>query len=241
MVDPSPSFFSSLSRASCSIPRSANSQWTKLFQLFQPAFRTRTLLLSLIWFSDAAIYYGVFLLVTEIFKLRYFAPSADAVLADPCGCQAVVTPEAFVTLLLSVLGELPGLAFAAYLLDKIGRSWTQTALFYTTALMALFLTVPSGYSAELLFFFVLRSAINSAFQVSFLASAELYPTRIRSTALGMFSSLSRIGAMVAPLISQVLVLKSPAGSLILYALFALLNGTLSIFLPESMGQFFVDE
>ncbi|MDP2439626.1 MAG: hypothetical protein Q8P67_28075, partial [archaeon] len=211
--------------------------WSRVKELFGRKLRKRTILLILVWFADAAIYYGAYLLVNEIFRQRY--SSGDSQPAT-CGCQPPWTNEAFLTIVLSSLGELPGMVAAAWLLERIGRTWTQTVAFYLTGAMALLLILPSGYRADVVLFFVLRSSINSAFQTTFLASSELYPTRVRSTALGTLSAISRLGAMVAPLISQVLVVYSHSASLALYALFAFASGSLVIFLPETMGRSMVE-
>lgn len=205
----------------------------QLALLASSEFRGRTLLLALIWFVDAASYYGCFLLVTELFRIRYNIQDGTV---DSCSCQPPWSASEYLTVLWAAISEAPGIFVAAYLIERIGRTWTQTSLLLVTALMAFCLVFPSGQSSEAVFFFVFRAAITSAYQATYACTPELYPTSVRSTILGILACVSRIGAMVAPLISQVLVHASPSLAVFLYALLTLCASTASGFLPETRGK-----
>ena len=72
---------------------------------------------------------------------------------------------------------------------------------------------------------------SSAFAIIYLYTAELYPTVIRNTALGVASMLARIGGILAPLLAS-LSLPTP---LIIMGGSALLAGIMAVFLPETLG------
>ena len=66
------------------------------------------------------------------------------------------------------------------------------------------------------------------FQVS-----EMFPTSVRSTALGVCSLFSRVGGILAPLITN----SNIAGySLIIFGFFGTFAGFAAFFLPETKGK-----
>ena len=54
-----------------------------------------------------------------------------------------------------------------------------------------------------LFLFLIRAFSTGAFQVAYVYTPEVYPTEIRASALGFFSSTARIGAIITPYVAQV--------------------------------------
>jgi len=91
-----------------------------------------------------------------------------------------------------------------------------------------------------IFMFVLRAFIAGAFQVVYVYTPEAYPTEFRTTAVGIGSGLSRIGAMITPFVAIVLAQLSSAGAtaaLVLYAVSAVVAAVCAFFLPvETMGR-----
>ncbi|VDQ04342.1 unnamed protein product [Trichobilharzia regenti] len=74
--------------------------------------------------------------------------------------------------------------------------------------------------------------------LSFCLLSKVYPTTVRAVAVGTFSSIARLGAMVTPYVAQVMMPEvSQIGALCLYASITALVALLSIFLPiETKGR-----
>jgi hypothetical protein len=78
---------------------------------------------------------------------------------------------------------------------------------------------------------VFRGFITAGYQSLWVYTQEVYPTSIRTTALGLHHTFSRIGAMITPYVAEVLSAASIMLSLVVYALFNITSGILTIFLP----------
>jgi MFS family permease len=82
-----------------------------------------------------------------------------------------------------------------------------------------------------------RGAIFAAFSVIYIYTPEMYPTVIRSIALGACGSVSRIGGMATPFISNMLESIDSRIPMIIYSLVCILSAILVLFLPiETNGK-----
>ena len=73
---------------------------------------------------------------------------------------------------------------------------------------------------------------SACFAILFIYTAELYPTEVRSTALGIPSTFSRISGIIAPFVVG---LRGPL-PYIIFGIPAIIGGILAIFLPETLGS-----
>nr|KAF6463119.1 solute carrier family 22 member 16 [Molossus molossus] len=80
-----------------------------------------------------------------------------------------------------------------------------------------------------------KFAIGSAFGLIYLYTAELYPTMIRTQAMGSGSMVSRAGSIIAPLciyLSSVWIFMPQ----LLVGILAFVSGMLTLKLPETLGK-----
>lgn len=88
-----------------------------------------------------------------------------------------------------------------------------------------------------IFIFGVRGFISGAFQGFYVYTPEVYPTVIRALALGCCSAMARIGAMVTPFISQVLLRVSLRLALGVYGVMSLVCVVFTLMLPiETKGR-----
>ncbi|MEJ2008808.1 MAG: MFS transporter, partial [Acidobacteriota bacterium] len=142
---------------------------------------------SLLDFSEAAGYYGIFA----------FLP-------------LVVLPRVNITeekvpwfFLIGNLGAVAGGALAAMLLDKAGRKRTVTFFYLLAALSMLAMGVATLHgSAEwvLAAFVVVNFCATGSWVSAYPTFSEIFPTRLRSTGIGFSVAFGRIGAAISPLI-----------------------------------------
>jgi MFS family permease len=146
----------------------------------------RTALGSLLDFSEAAGYYGLF-----AFLALFILP-------------AVAVPPQFVPwfYLIGNLGALVGGIVAAALLDKIGRKITVPTLYALAALGVLLLAAATrtGDWHWVLVAFTLANLFATGSWISaYPTFSEIFPTHLRSTGIGLSVAIGRIGAFLAPL------------------------------------------
>jgi MFS family permease len=146
----------------------------------------RTALGSLLDFSEAAGYYGLF-----SFLALFILP-------------AVAVPSQFVPwfYLIGNIGALAGGVVAAFSLDKIGRKITVPA-FYALAACGILLLAGATYTRDwhwVLTAFTLANLFATGSWISaYPTFSEIFPTHLRSTGIGLSVAVGRIGAFFAPL------------------------------------------
>jgi hypothetical protein len=88
---------------------------------------------------------------------------------------------------------------------------------------------------RLVFSLVGKFGSSAAFAVVFLYTAELFPTPMRNSAVGMCSTLARIGGILAPTVAQ-LGYARPQIPFLIFGSATLIGGATAFLLPETMGH-----
>ena len=165
----------------------------------------RTALGSLLDFSEAAGYYGLF-----AFLALFILP-------------AVAVPSQFVPwfYLIGNIGALAGGVVAAFSLDKIGRKIT-VPVFYALAACGILLLAGATSTRDWRWVLAAFTLANSFATGSWISAyptfSEIFPTSLRSTGIGLSVAVGRIGAFLAPL--ALTVVANAAGMLAALALLA---------------------
>ncbi|TAM82551.1 MAG: MFS transporter [Acidobacteria bacterium] len=146
---------------------------------------------SLLDFSEAAGYYGIFAFLPLV-VLPHVNISDERV------------PWFF---LIGNLGAVAGGALAAVALDKAGRKWTVT-LFYLLAAVSMLVmgaaTLHRSAEGVLAAFVVVNFCATGSWVSAYPTFSEIFPTRLRSTGIGFSVAFGRIGAAISPLVLVVL-------------------------------------
>ena len=107
------------------------------------------------------------------------------------------------------LFDMVGVVFMSFFMDKFGRTRTLVGCFLIIGCNLLLATViTTFFTAEwaLLVSNVLKRTAKTANGISFGAAfsftAELFPTYLRSTAVGFVSAISRFGGLISPFILE---------------------------------------
>jgi MFS family permease len=165
----------------------------------------RAALGSLLDFSEAAGYYGLF-----AFLALFILP-------------AISVPSQFVPwfYLIGNLGALVGGIVAAIWLDKIGRKITVPA-FYALAAVGVVVLAAATRTGDwhwvLVAFTLANLFATGAWISAYPTFSEIFPTHLRSTGIGLSVAVGRIGAFLAPLLLTVVA--NGAGMLAALALLA---------------------
>ncbi|HVB29672.1 MAG TPA: MFS transporter [Terriglobia bacterium] len=183
---------------------------------------------SLLDFSEAAGYYGIFA----------FLP-------------LVVLPRVNITeekvpwfFLIGNLGALGGGALAAALLDKAGRKWTVTFFYVLAALSMLAMgaaTLHGKAGGVLATFVVANFCATGSWVSAYPTFSEIFPTHLRSTGIGFSVAFGRMGAAISPLLlvalaERVSIMLSFAVLAAFWSLGALVMIPWNLWGPEGRGQ-----
>jgi putative MFS transporter len=161
---------------------------TSIAQLWSPAYARRTAMLWILWFGITFTYYGIFLYVPSLLAAR--------------GLSEVRSNEFF---FLSTIAQIPGYFSAAWLVERWGRKPTLITYLLGTAAAA-FLFGNAGTGTDAFVYAALLSFFNlGAWAIVYTYSPELYPTAIRATGAGIAAAVGRLGGIIGPFLTPVLV------------------------------------
>lgn len=144
--------------------------------------------------------------------------------------------DVFVSFILTALVEIPSYIFCVFVMDHWGRKPIFVSALFLTGAAA----IPAGFldegTGKTILALVGKFGAAGAFSIVYLYTAELYPTVIRSTAVGMCSMMARIGGIAAPQVAIYLPQVGPHYlPLIIMGSSAFVGSALSLFLPETLG------
>ncbi|MNH93030.1 putative niacin/nicotinamide transporter NaiP [compost metagenome] len=155
----------------------------KLKLVWSAGNRRSTIMLWVLWFTVVLSYYGMFLWLPNVMMLKGFS-----------------LIKSFEYVLIMTIAQLPGYFTAAYFIEKFGRKFVLVGYLVLTALSAIWF----GYSTSegmLMAAGICLSFFNlGAWGGLYAYTPELYPTRIRSTGVGLATSIGRIGGVIGPLL-----------------------------------------
>jgi putative MFS transporter len=193
---------------------------TRLGALFAPGLRRRTVALWVVWFAVNFSYYGAFIWLPSLL-------AADG--------HTLV--RSFEYTLIITLGQLPGYAAAAVLVERWGRRSTLATFLAGSALAAGLFALASG-DAQIIGAGLLLSFFNlGAWGALYAVTPELYPTRVRTTGAGWAAGVGRTASILAPLL--VPQLRAAGGTGLLFAVFAavfVVAALGALALPERAGE-----
>jgi len=139
-----------------------------------------------------------------------------------------------VTFALMCLVEVPADTLGAWLLDRIGRRPTLVGCYVLTAVSCLLsMVLPPGLATTTVVI-TGKFAIAAAFACIFVYASELFPTAVRSQAMGLCSASGRLGGITAPFVVQL----SSVGRSLPFVIFGLSCAAAALCfvrLPETAG------
>ncbi|KAM6906031.1 solute carrier family 22 member 16 [Lycodopsis pacificus] len=143
----------------------------------------------------------------------------------------------YINLFLAGAVELPSYLVGCFAMDRIGRKKTcAPALLLAGVACMLIIVVPADINAlAIVLSMTGKFAIAIAFGLIYLYTCELYPTIIRSLAVGSGSMMCRVGSVVAPFCVYLADVWIYLPQLIV-GILAFIIGVLTLLLPETLGK-----
>lgn len=177
-----------------------------------PNMLKKTLIISGCWFANSVVYYGLSLNTGKLNGNPYF-----------------------IAFLMGVV-ELPSYIIIMYYLDRIGhRALISTMMLLGGISCLVVVTLPNGSTAATSVVMVGKLFISGSYSIIYKYSAELFPTVVRSSGVGLGSMCASVSGALTPLISLLDTLNPKIPTLI-FGFLALLSGFSTFFLPETIGR-----
>ncbi|XP_044735546.1 organic cation transporter protein isoform X2 [Chrysoperla carnea] len=142
----------------------------------------------------------------------------------------------YLNFMLTSAASIPGYTLAWILIHNVGRKWTVAGSLFGCCLSSIaVIFIPADLNwLRICLYLCAKMFVTSSLGVCYIYTAELLPTIIRSGGVGAASTISRLGAMVAPFVPYIYpsITYLP---MVLFAAIAGLGSIFSLFLPETMG------
>ncbi|XP_047025397.1 organic cation transporter protein isoform X1 [Helicoverpa zea] len=177
-----------------------------------PNLRNKTMNVCFCWFANSIAYYGLTLSTGKLEGNPY--------------------------LITAILGfvELPSYAAVIYFLDIWGRRPLISSMMLVGGAACVIATfLPAGSTISTGIVIAGKLFIAGSFAIIYNYSAELFPTVVRNSALGLGSMCARLSGALTPLIT-LLDSFNPKIPAITFGAVAVISGFLCMFLPETMDQ-----
>src|SRR5438876_10681786 len=147
------------------------------------ALRTRAITTALVWIALNVSYYGLFLWLPFVLQ-----------------GEKSFHIDLYLLLTLSALSQFPGYAAAIWLVERIGRKPTLATFLVLGGLSAYAFAVAGSPTAHVAALFFVGFFNLGAWGAVYPYTAELFPTRLRSSAFGVMEGVGKAAAIAGPYI-----------------------------------------
>lgn len=202
-----------ISKAKSSDVASSSEPNGNLSDLFRtPNLRKKTLNVCLCWFANSLVYYGLSLGVGSL------------------------PGNPFMILFINAVVEIPSYVTVILLLDKLGRRAITSFLMLLGGICCIVaVLMVKGETITTTIVMMGKLFIAGSFAVIYNYSAELFPTVVRNSAMGLGSMCARLSGALTPLIT-LLDSFDPKVPAIIFGVVSIVSGVWCLFLPETMNQ-----
>ncbi|XP_055732472.1 solute carrier family 22 member 6-B isoform X2 [Salvelinus fontinalis] len=177
-----------------------------------PQMRKRALILFYVWFVNVLVYYGLSLGVSKLGS------------------------DLYLTQFIFGLVEIPARSLVLLFLPWSRRLSQSGFLALGGVACLLTLTVPTDHPNLITgLAMVGKFGITASFAVIYVYTAEIFPTVLRQTGIGVSSMFARVGGVLAPLINM-LHTRSPSLPMLIFGCAPLLGAVLALALPETANR-----
>ncbi|GJE98431.1 MFS general substrate transporter [Phanerochaete sordida] len=135
------------------------------------------------------------------------------------------------------LGGCPGAILGAYLVDSpLGRRWSLAGSTFCTALCCEFFVLAQSSLAVRISTLGISLCATAMWAVLYGWTPEIFGTKVRGTACGIASALSRIGGMIAPILGGMLLVIDNSFPVYASVVIFLIAGLSVLLLREKEGE-----
>ncbi|KAL4005444.1 hypothetical protein ACER0C_005157 [Sarotherodon galilaeus] len=206
-------------------------------KIFQSPFKSRSFPLLIIFYSISFGYYGLWMWFPELFERTEDGGSPCANVSRPSAvqnetCYSVKTAvyrDGFII----AASNLPGNIFTILVMDSTGGKALLSGSLLLSSLSVFFIYVVQTKAQSLILSCVFSGVSVIAWNALDVVGTELYPTKLRSSALGFFTGVGRVAAIMGNLVFGRLVDANCAVPILLVSALLLTGGLVSLLLPQT--------
>jgi len=189
-------------------------------ELWAQRLRSRTVTTALVWIALNISYYGLFLWLPFVLQ-----------------SEKSFSINVYLLLTLSALSQFPGYGAAIWLVERIGRKPTLAAFLVLGGVSAYAFAVADTQVVYVTALFFVGFFNLGAWGAVYPYTAELFPTRLRSTAFGMVEGFGKGAAIGGPYLFGALIDKTgdTVWSLVFIALVMVAGAVATLFGRETRG------
>ncbi|KQK14040.1 organic cation/carnitine transporter 7 isoform X2 [Brachypodium distachyon] len=166
-----------------------------LRKLLAPELLRSTLLLWFVYYANSFAYYGLVLLTTQLSDANRRCPSRLQ------NAQRQEDANVYKDTFFTSLAEIPGLILSAVLVEWLGRKATMWCMLFTCCAFLEPLVLHQNELLTTALLFGARACAMGSSTVICLYAPEVYPTSVRSTGVGIATSIGKIGGVICPLVA----------------------------------------
>ncbi|XP_070557230.1 organic cation transporter protein-like [Ptychodera flava] len=186
-------------------------QYTLVDILKTPRLRFRALIMCFNWFACCFVYYGISL-------------NTDQIGNNP-----------YTTFILAGFVEIPGRFLAWGLLKVFGRRWSLCGFAFVGGLALILSVPPEIEEISVAIAMVAKLCTAATFTIVYLYTAEIYPTVVRNTGMGMSSMSASVGSIISPYVMLLDVIWAPMPFVVM-GVTSMISGLLALLLPETKNK-----
>ncbi|CAL8260736.1 unnamed protein product [Merluccius merluccius] len=206
-------------------------------QLFSGSLRPRSVVLLVVFYTISFGYYGLWMWFPELFKRTEDGGSPCANMSrlpqlQNQSCYPVNTAvymEGFVV----AASNLPGNIFTILLMDSIGGKTLLSCSLLVSSASVFFIYLVQTKAGSLVLSCVFSGVSVIGWNALDVVGTELYPTQLRSSALGFFTGVGRVAAIMGNVVFGSLVDSNCAVPILLVSALLLAGGVVAFLLPQT--------
>ncbi|KAJ8315817.1 hypothetical protein KUTeg_007967 [Tegillarca granosa] len=211
-------------------------------ELFQPPLKRGTIVMLIVNFSLSYGYYGLWMWFPELFSRveKYGGSPCESMSAknqtagnSTSGVCSKPEDWVFFEGFMTALSNLPGNLLTIFLMDRVGRKPLLVLSMLASGVSVFFIPFIHDKIQNLLISCLFGAVSTVGWNAIDVLSAELFPTNVRSTAIGVISGINRVAAILGNITFGELVDVHCAIPMLMVAALLTFGGLCSIKLPNT--------
>ncbi|GAA6215253.1 synaptic vesicle glycoprotein 2C-like isoform X1 [Lates japonicus] len=206
-------------------------------QMFNGSLKSRSIALLIVFYCISFGYYGLWMWFPELFKRVEAGGSPCANVSLPSqllnqSCYPVKT-AVYMEGFFIAASNLPGNIFTILMMDSTGGKALLSFSLVVSSLSVFLIYVVQTKAQSLILSCVFSGVSVIAWNALDVLGAELYPTKLRSSALGFFTGVGRVAAITGNIVFGKLVDTNCAVPVLLVSALLLTGGLVALLLPQT--------
>ncbi|XP_028287221.1 synaptic vesicle glycoprotein 2B [Parambassis ranga] len=206
-------------------------------QMFSGHLKARSISLIIIFYCISFGYYGLWMWFPELFARIEDggSPCANVSRSSPLHNQSCypVKTAVYMEGFIIAASNLPGNIFTILMMDSTGGKMLLSCSLIVSSLTVFFIYMVQTKAQSLFLSCIFSGVSVIAWNSLDVIGTELYPTQLRSTALGFCTGVSRVAAIMANIVFGKLVDTNCAVPILLVSGLVLTGGLVALLLPQT--------